>query len=99
LDIAAAFGNPIVATADGFVADVKSDKIFGNSILISHGGGVTTFYGHLSRVLVRAGQKVKRGDLIGRVGSTGKALGTHLHYEVHINDKAVNPWFYILEEE
>jgi murein DD-endopeptidase MepM/ murein hydrolase activator NlpD len=98
IDIATSFGNPVVATADGIVVELKNDKISGKSIVLSHGGGVTTQYLHLSKFLVRAAQKVKRGDAIGLVGKTGKALGPHVHYEVRINDKAVNPYDYILEE-
>jgi len=99
IDIAGNIGNPVVATAEGIVLHLGQDKIFGRSILISHGGGLTTFYGHLSKFLVKAGQKVKRGDIIGELGNSGKATGPHVHYEVHLNDRAVNPYFYILEEE
>jgi murein DD-endopeptidase MepM/ murein hydrolase activator NlpD len=99
IDIAGSIGNPVVATADGIVVRTNQDKIFGRSILISHGRGYTTFYGHLNKFLVREGQKVKRGDTIGELGRSGKATGPHVHYEVHINDKAVNPYNYILEEE
>jgi murein DD-endopeptidase MepM/ murein hydrolase activator NlpD len=99
IDIAGSIGNPVVATADGIVVNLNQDKIFGRSILISHGGGLTTFYGHLNKFLVQAGQKVKRGDLIGELGNSGKATGPHVHYEVRLNDKAINPYFYILEEE
>jgi len=98
IDIATSFGNPVVATADGIVIELKNDKISGKTIILSHGRGITTQYLHLSKFLVQAGQKVKRGDTIGLVGKTGKALGPHLHYEVRINDKAVNPYAYILEE-
>jgi len=99
IDIAGNIGNPVVATADGIVVKTRQDKIFGRHILISHGGGLTTFYGHLNKFLVKEGQKVKRGDIIGELGNSGKATGPHVHYEVHLNDKAVNPYFYILEEE
>lgn len=98
-DIAASYGNSIVATADGIVAKTKNEKIGGNTIIISHGGGITTVYCHLSRFNVKPGQKVKRSDVIGNVGQTGKAIGPHVHYEVRINGKAVNPFNYILEEE
>jgi murein DD-endopeptidase MepM/ murein hydrolase activator NlpD len=98
IDIVAAWGNPVIAPADGFVLKVSSDKYLGNSITLSHGLGVTTLYGHLSKFAVREGQKVKRGDVIGSVGATGKALGPHLHYEVHLNDKPVNPYNYLLDE-
>ncbi len=98
IDIATNFGNPIVATADGIVLSLGNDKIGGRSIIISHGRGITTHYLHLSKFLVRAGQKVKRGDVIGLVGKSGKALGPHLHYEVRINNRPANPYDYILEE-
>jgi murein DD-endopeptidase MepM/ murein hydrolase activator NlpD len=97
LDIAAAFGNPVVAPADGYVIQATADKFYGNSIQINHGGGITTLYGHLSQIEVTPGQKVKRGEEIGKVGNTGRSLGTHLHYEIRVNDKIVNPASYILE--
>jgi len=98
IDIAASFGNPIVATADGFVSHVKREKIGGNTVIISHGGGFTTVYCHLSKYAVKAGQRIKRYDVVGYVGQTGKALGPHVHYEVRRNGKAVNPYQYVLEE-
>jgi len=98
IDIVGAWGNPVIAPADGFVLKVRSDKFFGNSITLSHGLGITTLFGHLSKIAVREGQKVKRGDMIGNIGATGKALGPHVHYEVRLNDKPVNPYFYLLDE-
>lgn len=98
IDIATYFGNPIVATADGVVVQTARNKIGGNTIKISHRGGYVTVYCHLSKFLVKPGQKVKRGDTIGLVGKTGKALGPHVHYEIHLNGKSVNPYYYILEE-
>jgi len=98
IDIATNFGNPVVATADGIVLSTGLDKIAGKNIVLSHGSGVTTHYLHLSKALVRGGQKVKRGDVIGLVGKTGKALGPHLHYEVRMNNHPKNPYDYILEE-
>jgi murein DD-endopeptidase MepM/ murein hydrolase activator NlpD len=97
LDIVATMGNPVVAPAEGFVAETNRSGLLGNSIVLSHGGGLTTLYGHLSKIGVRVGQKVKRGDLLGNVGSTGRSTGPHLHYEVRINGKPVNPYTYILE--
>jgi murein DD-endopeptidase MepM/ murein hydrolase activator NlpD len=99
IDIATNFGNPIVSTADGIIISLANDKMSGKNITISHGNGLTTHYLHLSKFLVKSGQKVKRGDVIGLVGKTGKALGPHLHYEVRINNKPVNPYNYIFEEE
>jgi len=87
-----------VATADGIVLSLGNDKISGRNITIGHGGTITTHYLHLSKFLVTEGEKVKRGDVIGLVGKSGKALGPHLHYEVRIGDKPVNPFNYILEE-
>lgn len=98
IDIATYFGNPILATADGVVIQTQRDKIGGKTIKISHRGGYTTVYCHLNKILVKPGQKVKRGETIGLVGKTGKALGPHVHYEVRLNGKCVNPYYYILEE-
>jgi murein DD-endopeptidase MepM/ murein hydrolase activator NlpD len=98
IDLATDLGNPVVAPADGIVIQLKNDRMSGNSILISHGLDITTAYFHLDKFMVREGQRVKRGDVIGLVGRTGKATGPHLHYEVHINGVPVNPFRYILEE-
>lgn len=98
IDIATNLGNPVIATADGIVIQLKREKIGGNVIIISHRGGYTTVYCHLNKFLVKPGQRVKRGDVIGEVGETGKALGPHVHYEVRINGRSVNPYNYILEE-
>ncbi len=98
VDISTNTGNPIVATGDGIVVRVQSDKYLGKNIVISHGFGITTVYGHMSGFNVRMGQKVKRGDVIGFIGMTGKAVGPHVHYEVRIDGKSVNPYNYILEE-
>ncbi|MBN2199304.1 MAG: M23 family metallopeptidase [Candidatus Aminicenantes bacterium] len=98
MDIATNIGSPIYATADGTVIHVKTDKMGGKVLIISHGNNVSTHYLHLDKFLVKEGQKVRRGDVIGLVGRTGKALGPHLHYEVRINGVAQNPYLYILEE-
>jgi murein DD-endopeptidase MepM/ murein hydrolase activator NlpD len=98
IDIAASTGNPILATADGFVSHVKREKLGGNVVIISHGGGYTTVYCHLSKFKVNVGQQVKREDIIGLIGNTGKSLGPHLHYEVRVNGTPVNPYYHILEE-
>ena len=98
VDIATNMGNPIVATGDGIIVRVQSDKYLGKNVVISHGFGITTVYGHMSAFNVRMGQKVRRGDVIGFIGMTGKAVGPHVHYEVRIDGKAVNPYNYILEE-
>ncbi|HNQ80443.1 MAG: M23 family metallopeptidase [Acidobacteriota bacterium] len=98
LDIATVHGNPVVATADGAVLRVAYDGALGNNIIINHGNGITTLYGHLSKALIKPGARVKRGDTIGLVGRTGRALGDHVHYEVRLNGSAVNPNLYILDE-
>jgi len=98
IDIATDEGKPIIAPADGIVVQTKNERMTGNMILLSHGMGIATAYFHLSKFMVREGQRVKRGDVIGLVGRTGKALGPHLHYEVHIDGVPVNPLRYILEE-
>ncbi|MBZ5516874.1 MAG: M23 family metallopeptidase [Acidobacteriia bacterium] len=95
IDISAPSGTPVEATADGIVFCASPDAGYGNAILIDHGSGITTKYGHLSRMLVAVGQEVERGQVIGAVGTTGKTTGPHLHYEVHVNDTPVNPSRYL----
>lgn len=97
LDFSAPTGTKVYATGDAVVKRVKNRRWgYGKHIVLDHGYGYATLYGHLSRTNVRVGQKVKRGQLIGLVGSTGKSTGPHLHYEVHKNGSAVNPvgYFY-----
>jgi murein DD-endopeptidase MepM/ murein hydrolase activator NlpD len=89
-------GAPIVAGASGKVSFVGWQNGYGQLIVIDHGGGLTTRYGHLSHIDVKLGQTLSRGEFIGRVGSTGRSTGPHLHYEVRINDQAVNPLQYLL---
>ena len=91
MDFAAATGTDIYATGNGTVITTGWKQGYGNCIEINHGFGYLTLYGHLSAVKCRVGQKVKRGEVIGLVGSTGKSTGPHLHYEVHKNGKVVNP--------
>ncbi len=98
IDISTNVGNPIMATADGIVIKVETDKYLGKNITISHGNGYTTVYGHMSNFAVRAGQKVKRRDIIGYIGQTGKAAGPHVHYEVFKDGKRVDPRNFLLEE-
>lgn len=98
MDITTNEGAQIVAPADGIVVQIKNGLTTGNMILLSHGLDISTAYFHLSKFMVREGQRVRRGDVIGLVGRTGKALGPHLHYEVRINGQPVNPVRYILEE-
>ncbi len=100
LDIASAYGNPVVATADGVIAKRRHEKIGGRTIIINHKWtGYQTVYCHLSKFKVQLGQKVKRGDVVGLVGSTGKAQGPHVHYEVRRDNKSLNPYYFLLEEE
>jgi murein DD-endopeptidase MepM/ murein hydrolase activator NlpD len=97
IDIAAPPGKPVVATADGFVLRAGWDSGLGNAVVLSHGFGITTRFGHLSKLAVQPGAKVKRGDVIGYVGNTGRSTGYHLHYEVLVNGEHVNPLGYILD--
>jgi murein DD-endopeptidase MepM/ murein hydrolase activator NlpD len=97
LDISAPFGTRVDAPADGIVLQSGPESGYGNEIVIDHGFGMTTKYGHLSKIFVVVGQDVKRGQVIGAVGMTGKATGPHLHYEVIVNDTPVNPTKYLHE--
>jgi murein DD-endopeptidase MepM/ murein hydrolase activator NlpD len=96
IDISSNNGQPVRAPADGLVVKAEWANGYGNVIYLSHGYGYSTRYGHLSAFNVRAGQRVKRGDVIGSVGSTGRSTGPHLHYEVRVNNNPVNPLEYIL---
>ena len=91
LDFAAKTGTPVYATGDGVVEVAERRTGYGNCIDLSHGYNYVTRYAHLSEILVKPGQDVKRGDLIGKVGSTGKSTGPHLHYEVRFKDEPQNP--------
>ncbi len=91
IDMAAPSGTPIYATADGLVSKAEWFSSYGNFIAIGHGNELETRFGHLSRIAVSAGQRVRKGDLIGYVGSTGRSTGPHLHYEVRVAGLAVDP--------
>ena len=92
IDLAGPVGTPIYATADGTVTEAAYNSGgYGNLIKLDHGRGIETRYGHLSAFNVRPGDRVKRGQMIGRMGSTGRSTGSHLHYEVRIDGRAVNP--------
>jgi murein DD-endopeptidase MepM/ murein hydrolase activator NlpD len=91
LDISAPKGQPVQATADGTVLSASYQGNYGNLIEIDHGFGITTRYGHLSRYAASRGQRVRRGDIIGYVGSTGRSTSPHLHYEVLVNGRLTNP--------
>jgi murein DD-endopeptidase MepM/ murein hydrolase activator NlpD len=92
IDLAGAYGTPIYATADGTVVRAGwNNGGYGNLVELDHGRGITTRYGHMSAILVHAGDHVKRGQQIGRMGSTGRSTGNHLHYEVRIDGRPVKP--------
>jgi len=95
LDFPAPAGTPVRAVADGSVTKVGGSGPYGNHLLIGHGGGLSSLYAHLSKILVDAGQHVARGQTIGRVGSTGNSSGPHLHLEARVNGRAVDPMPYI----
>jgi len=95
IDLVASSGTPVKSADGGEVISAVYDGGYGYSILVYHGGGVATFYAHLSRVLVSTGQRVEKGQVIGNVGSTGWATGPHLHFEVRINGAAQNPLEYL----
>ncbi len=98
VDLAAPRGTPVYATADGLVARADRFGSYGNYIQIEHGGELQTRFAHLSGFEVAAGDRVKKGDLIGYVGSTGRSTGPHLHYEVRISGEPVNPIPYMTGE-
>ncbi|SEL67499.1 Murein DD-endopeptidase MepM and murein hydrolase activator NlpD, contain LysM domain [Stigmatella aurantiaca] len=98
LDIAAPHGKEIHAPSDGTVVFAGLEGGYGNVLVIDHGYGIKTRYGHLAKMLVKAGDKVKRGALIAAVGNTGRSTGPHLHYEVRVNGIPQNPRKFILEE-
>jgi murein DD-endopeptidase MepM/ murein hydrolase activator NlpD len=95
-DIEAAWGAPVVAGASGRISFVGWQNGYGQLVIVDHGGGLTTRYGHLSHIDVELNQTVARAQLLGKVGSTGRSTGPHLHYEVRINDQPVNPLPYLL---
>lgn len=95
IDIVADKGTPIHAPADGVVTRAARLSDYGKTLDISHGSGYVTRYGHMSEILARPGQRVRRGDVVGRVGSTGRSTGPHLHYEVFRDGRRVNPWKYL----
>lgn len=98
MDIVAPYGKEILAPGDGIVTKSGRATGYGNVVFLSHGYGITTRYGHMSKLEVKAGQQVKRGDVIGYLGSSGRATGNHLHYEVRVDDRPMNPLGYILDD-
>ncbi len=99
IDLAAPTGTPVYATADGTVERANWFSSYGKFIKIDHGASMETRFAHLSKIFVSAGDRVKKGQLIGHVGSTGRSTGPHLHYEVRIDGKAVNPMPYMVESQ
>ena len=95
VDLRAPMGTPIVAANDGKVLSAGYNSGYGNRIYIDHGGGIVTVYAHNSKLLVKAGDKVKRGQTIAKAGSTGRSTGPHLHFEVRKNGKTTNPMNWI----
>jgi len=98
IDFSAKQGTPIYATADGIVKLAKSNGGYGNCVFIDHLYGFESRYGHMQKILVRRGQRVKRGDKIGLVGKTGVATAPHLHFEVHYKGQEVNPEHYFFND-
>ena len=99
LDFTAQQGTPIYATGDGTVSFAGFDEGgYGNHVIINHGYGYETLYGHMVRIKARAGQKLKRGEVIGWVGSTGKSTGPHCHYEVHVDGNPVDPVYFFYND-
>ena len=94
MDFTAPVGTPIYATGNGTVIRAQRSSSFGNVVYIDHGYGYKTVYAHMSMIKTKKGKKVKRGDLIGYVGNTGLSAAAHLHYEVHKNDRPVNPIYF-----
>ncbi len=98
LDIAGPFGSPVHAPADGVVIFAGRKSDYGNLVIIDHGNGITTRMGHLSLIRVKIARTVTKGEIVGNVGMTGRTTGPHLHYEVRVNDRPVNPRSYLPSE-
>ena len=96
LDVSARRGTPVQAPADGVVVFAGRNGGLGKTVKIAHGFGFTTVYGHLDSMSVEPGDEVRRGDELGALGNSGRSTGPHLHYEVHVDGKAVDPLYYIL---
>jgi len=97
LDFSVPVGTPVRVTGDGIVAAVQKQRGFGNVIKIDHGNGVTTVYAHLDKTLVEKGATVSRGEIIGKSGNSGRSSAPHLHYEIRVGNRPVNPLSYILD--
>ena len=99
LDIAAASGTPIKAAAGGTIEYASWMGSYGNLVIVSHGNGIKTYYAHCSKIYAKVGQKVKAGDIISAVGSTGNSTGSHLHLEIRIKGVAINPQKYLYKNK
>lgn len=99
LDLDLEAGDPVHVTADGVVSDARYHPEYGNMVTVSHGYGIETRYAHLSRYVVKPGDTVTRGKIVGHAGSTGRSTGTHLHYEVWIDGRPVNPLQYLVSRD
>ena len=97
MDIANHIGTPIIAPADGVITHAEKQWLIGNMITIDHGYGMGTRYGHLDKILIKKGERIKRGQKIGLMGNSGRSTGPHVHYEVRLNGVPVNPRQYILD--
>jgi murein DD-endopeptidase MepM/ murein hydrolase activator NlpD len=95
VDISAVIGTPVIAPADGIVGFADLMNGYGRAVLIDHGNGISTLYGHLSGFAVSSGQLIHRGDTLGYVGQSGRSTGPHLHYEVRLFNTPVNPAKYL----
>jgi murein DD-endopeptidase MepM/ murein hydrolase activator NlpD len=95
VDISTSYGTPIIAPADGMVKSADFVNGYGRTVMLDHGHGISTLFGHLSGFAVTGGEYVRRGEVIGYVGSSGRSTGAHLHYEVRIHDTPVNPHKYL----
>jgi len=95
LDIATKMGEDVVAPADGIISQTRKVSDMGNMIRIDHGNGISTCYGHLSKIVVKSGKRVARGEVIGQVGNSGRSTGSHLHYGVRVNGVYVDPRKYL----
>jgi len=97
VDISATFGTPVRAAADGVITTASMASGYGREIVVDHGNGIETLYGHLSGFAITTGEQVRRGQVIGYVGMSGRATAPHLHYEVRIHNTPVNPHRYLQE--
>jgi len=95
VDISGVIGTPVHVTADGIVRFADMQSGYGRVVVVDHGGGVESWYAHLSKFYVHTGQEIRRGELVGAVGTSGRVTAAHLHYEVHVNGRPMNPYTYL----